>query len=202
MPIPTIYDLKPRFQALLRPLVGRLVAMGFTANQVTLAGLVLSALGGVLIWVTGGHWAALLLLPVILFIRMALNAIDGMMAREHEQASPLGMLLNELTDVGADAVLYLPLMVHPDVPGVWLALVVAAGIVVEMAGTLAPLLGVDRRYDGPFGKSDRAVAFGLLAVLLAFGFGGAWVGWALAVALGLALWTIARRCRAALTGED
>ena len=32
----TIYDLKPRFQALLRPLVARLAAAGVTANQVTM----------------------------------------------------------------------------------------------------------------------------------------------------------------------
>ena len=34
--MPSIYDLKPRFQALLRPLVVRLHAAGVTANQVTL----------------------------------------------------------------------------------------------------------------------------------------------------------------------
>ena len=33
----SIYELKPRFQALLRPLARRLHAMGITANQVTLA---------------------------------------------------------------------------------------------------------------------------------------------------------------------
>jgi CDP-diacylglycerol--glycerol-3-phosphate 3-phosphatidyltransferase len=40
---------------------------------------------------------------------MALNAIDGMLAREHGQASRLGAVLNELGDVVADAGLYLPL---------------------------------------------------------------------------------------------
>ncbi len=43
----------------------------------------------------------LLLLPVTLFVRMALNAIDGMMAREHGQASAAGAVLNELSDVVA-----------------------------------------------------------------------------------------------------
>ena len=33
----TIYALKPRFQAGLRPLTARLAALGITANQVTLA---------------------------------------------------------------------------------------------------------------------------------------------------------------------
>jgi CDP-diacylglycerol--glycerol-3-phosphate 3-phosphatidyltransferase len=42
----SIYDPKPRFQTLLRPLVGRLAGAGVTANQVTLAAAVLSGLTG------------------------------------------------------------------------------------------------------------------------------------------------------------
>ena len=48
------------------------------------------------------------LLPAVLFVRMALNAIDGMLAREHGQKSALGAFLNELCDVVSDAALYLP----------------------------------------------------------------------------------------------
>ena len=44
----------------------------------------------------------LLLLPAVLFLRMALNAIDGMLAREHNQKSALGAILNELGDVFSD----------------------------------------------------------------------------------------------------
>ena len=43
--MPSIYQLKPRFQALLRPLVQRLHDSGITANQVTLAALVVSLAG-------------------------------------------------------------------------------------------------------------------------------------------------------------
>jgi len=39
---------------------------------------------------------------------MALNAIDGMLAREFGQKSRLGACLNELCDVVSDATLYLP----------------------------------------------------------------------------------------------
>lgn len=46
----TLYALKPRFQQLLRPLVGRLAAAGVTANQVTVLAAVLSlALGAALV---------------------------------------------------------------------------------------------------------------------------------------------------------
>jgi CDP-diacylglycerol--glycerol-3-phosphate 3-phosphatidyltransferase len=52
----------------------------------------------------GSTWP-LLLLPVTLLLRMALNAVDGMMAKEHAKASAAGVVLNELSDVIADAAL-------------------------------------------------------------------------------------------------
>jgi CDP-diacylglycerol--glycerol-3-phosphate 3-phosphatidyltransferase len=47
--MPSIYQLKPRFQALLRPTVQRLHARGVTANQVTLAAAGVSVLLGALV---------------------------------------------------------------------------------------------------------------------------------------------------------
>ena len=104
----TVYDLKPRFQAVLRPFVAQLAARGVAANQVTLAALVVSLALGLLLWLLATHAWLFLLLPLWFFLRMALNAIDGMLAREHGQQSPLGAYLNELSDVAADAALYLP----------------------------------------------------------------------------------------------
>ena len=104
----TIYDLKPRFQALLRPLSDALARAGLSANEVTLGALLLSAAHGAWLALMPGSAWPLLLLPVTLFLRMAFNAIDGMMAKEHGLASPAGAVLNELSDVIADAALYLP----------------------------------------------------------------------------------------------
>ena len=68
-----------------------------------------------------------------------------------------------------------------------------------MAGVVAVQVGASRRYDGPVGKSDRAFAFGLLALLLGSGIQpGYWVNAALVVvALGTLL-TVLNRCRKAL----
>jgi len=92
----SIYELKPRFQALLRPLVGRLARAGVTANQVTVAACSVSvALGVWLFFGRPDRWA-FALIPLWMFLRMAFNAIDGMLAREHGQKSALGAFLNEL----------------------------------------------------------------------------------------------------------
>ena len=124
-----------------------------------------------------GAWLALmpfsrwpfLLLPLTLFLRMALNAIDGMMAREHGMKSPEGAVLNELGDVVSDAALYLPFALVAGVNASLVVLVVISGIIGEMAGALGPMLRGIRRYDGPLGKSDRAFAFGLLGFLIGVG---------------------------------
>ncbi|MGH6826662.1 CDP-alcohol phosphatidyltransferase family protein [Methyloceanibacter sp.] len=194
--MPTIYDLKPRFQARLRLLADGLAKAGVTANGVTLAALGLSlAHGAWLALAPDSRWP-FLLLPVTLFLRMALNAIDGMMAREHGMKSPEGAVLNELGDVISDAALYLPFALVAGINATLVVLVAIAAIIAEMAGALGPLLGGMRRYDGPLGKSDRAVAFGLLALLLGAGIApGRWSTAYLAVLLALAALTIVNRAR-------
>lgn len=199
----TIYDLKPRFQALLRPVCGALARAGVTANQVTVAAALLSAAGGAaILWLPEARWP-LLALPVVLFLRMALNAIDGMLAREHDMESRLGAVLNEVGDVVADAMLYIPLAAVPGVPGWLVAGLVMAGILVEMTGVVGIQIGASRRYDGPVGKSDRAFIFGLLAFLLGIGIGaGVWVDILLGLALALSGITVINRTRNALAEAD
>jgi len=163
--MPSIYGLKPRFQNLLRPVTDGLAGAGVTANQVTLAAMLLSfATGAAIFYLRTPR--SLLLLPAVLFLRMALNAIDGMLAREHNQKTALGAVLNELGDVFSDSALYLPLAVIPEFEPTLVVLIVLLGVVSEMTGVIAVQVGASRRYDGPMGKSDRAFVFGALGLLL------------------------------------
>jgi CDP-diacylglycerol--glycerol-3-phosphate 3-phosphatidyltransferase len=170
--------------------------VGLSANEVTLGALLLSvAHGAWLALVPGSPWP-LLLLPVTLFLRMAFNAIDGMMAKEHGQASAQGAVLNEISDVIADAALYLPFALIPGLDAPLVVLVVVAGIVAEMTGALGPMVGAQRCYAGPLGKSDRAFAFGLLAVLIGVGLApGLWSTLYLAALLLLSALTVVNRAR-------
>jgi CDP-diacylglycerol--glycerol-3-phosphate 3-phosphatidyltransferase len=195
----SLYQLKPRFQGLLRPAARILHRAGVTANQVTVAACVISVALGSLLFARPEAHALFLLVPAWLFLRMAFNAIDGMLAREFGQASPLGAYLNELADVVSDAALYLPFALLPGSGWVAVAAVVALSIVAEMAGVLGVMAGASRRYDGPMGKSDRAFVFGLLGLLASIGVPLAgvldwiWVGLALLLAA-----TIVNRVRGGL----
>jgi CDP-diacylglycerol--glycerol-3-phosphate 3-phosphatidyltransferase len=201
--MPSVYDLKPAFQNLLRPIVVKMAASGVSANQVTLGAFGLSCLCGLLLALfprSHGAWA---LVPLVLFIRMALNAIDGMLAREHAMKTPLGSFLNELCDVASDAAMYLP-FAYLAGPHAGFAISLAFFAVFfaalsEFSGVCAIQAGASRRYDGPMGKSDRAVVYGALAFAQAFGLARWW--WcapAIAAVAFLSAWTAIHRIQRAL----
>ena len=161
----SVYQLKPKFQQLLRPLTNGLAKAGITANQVTVFAMLLSiATGAVVVWQQSLVW--FYLLPVVLFVRMALNAIDGMLAREHNQKSKLGAYLNELGDVVSDVALVLPLFMVPNISPWLIGAFIFMAVLVEFVGVIAPMVGKERQYQGPMGKSDRALVLGLLGIVL------------------------------------
>lgn len=195
----SVYDLKPRFQALLRPLIRRIAGFGVTPNAVTLIAIAGSIAVGAAAPFAKSRPALLLLLPAWLFIRMALNAIDGMMARELGMSTQLGAVLNELGDAVSDLGLYLPLAFVYE-PAQWPIIAFSIGAVLtEFSGVLGRALGASRHYEGPMGKSDRAFVVGALG-LATFVFpivGKAWP-WIFAVAALLTAVTCLNRVSRAL----
>lgn len=195
----SIYQLKPRFQNLLRPLVQRLFDRGITANQVTLSAAIVSVLLGLLLALFPDHLWLFALIPLWMILRMALNAVDGMLAREFGQQSTLGAYLNELCDVIADAALFLPFALLPGVSPALVVVLVLFALISEYAGVMGPMVGASRRYDGPMGKSDRAFCFGVLGAgvattLLPL----SWINPILAVITALLLYTLFNRVRQGL----
>lgn len=194
----SIYDLKPQFQQALRPLLASLVRRGVTPNQITVLAMALSVVyGAALAFHPANRWLWGLF-PVVMLVRMALNAIDGMLATATRQKTALGALLNEMGDQLSDAALYLPFALVAQVRAPMLVIVVVAALLAEFAGVLAVLIGAARRFDGPMGKSDRAVAFGLMALLVAGGARADWFDGLLMLTLVLLVWTTVNRLRQAL----
>lgn len=195
----SIYQLKPAFQSLLRPAVVRLHGWGVTANQVTVSACVVSVMLGLSLFFLTLPITAFALIPLWMLLRMAFNAVDGMLAREHGQQTPLGAFLNELTDVVSDAALYLPFaLVLPGSP-FWTGLVIVLAGLSEFAGALGPTVGASRRYEGPMGKSDRAFVFGVLGLALALELTiPVWMAYLMPLMAILIAFTTVRRVRSAL----
>ncbi|WP_414044163.1 CDP-alcohol phosphatidyltransferase family protein [Macrococcus sp. EM39E] len=163
----SIYELKPKFQQLLMPVVDKLRNMGVTPNQVTVSAMLLSVITGIIVAVNYENRWIYLMVPFVMFVRMALNAVDGVMASKFNMKSNLGMLLNELGDVISDLVLFLPFILIVHDRGISVLLFIGFSIISEMSGSLVQVIGSKRMYDGPMGKSDRAFLIGLIAFLIA-----------------------------------
>ena len=199
----SIYQLKSRFQHVLRPLVHALYKKGITPNQITVSAIILSFLPlayYLFFDVVPLFWLSV---PIVLFIRMALNAIDGMLARDFNMKSKLGAVLNEMGDIISDAALYILFVAIAPKLSFLVFLICFLAMLTEVSGIIAVQIGASRRYDGPMGKSDRAFLFGLLAFLIAIGVNIIpWLAYMYSIVCILLIYTIFNRLNSALKEVD
>lgn len=168
--MPSIYDLKPRFQEMLSPFLRMLHSLGISANQITVSSIVLSAFIGLSFWFAIHYSMLFWVVPIGLLFRMALNALDGMMATTFNQQSKKGEVLNEFGDVVSDLCIYFPLLIHFESSTYLIILFLCLSIVNEFAGLLSKAAYGKRAYDGPMGKSDRAFVISCLSIFLYYQF--------------------------------
>ncbi|MBA1397317.1 hypothetical protein BBD66_11785 [Mammaliicoccus sciuri] len=162
----SMYEIKPKFQQLLMPIVDWMRKIGMTPNQVTILALLLSIITGIILSIFHDNKWIFILMPIVMFVRMALNAIDGVMAKKYQMKSHLGLLLNELGDVISDLFLFIPFVFIAEDYGIGIMLFISLSIISEMAGVTVQVIGSSRRYDGPMGKSDRAFIVGFISFLI------------------------------------
>jgi CDP-diacylglycerol--glycerol-3-phosphate 3-phosphatidyltransferase len=192
-----IYQIKPGFQRSLGGIEDWLVARRVHPDWLTYAALVLSAFGGLCLYLAPGTSVWLLtVVPLVAVGRTALNALDGLVAKRTGLARPWGEVLNEFCDRLADVAL---------LGGVALAqpsnhLLGAAAIVAVLLSSYLAILskaaGGRRQYGGVMGKADRMI---LLALATPIGFFlplAAVYNFFLAAVLGGVLVTILQRARA------
>ncbi len=164
----SVYNIKPKFQKLLKPILTLLHKQGITANQITISSILLSFIIGVGFWFADINIVLFLILPIGLFIRMALNALDGMMARTYNQQSKKGEILNEIGDIVSDLFVFFPLLKFERDIFYLIAVFICLSIINEFAGILGKVVSNERRYEGPMGKSDRALLLGIYGILSYF----------------------------------
>jgi CDP-diacylglycerol--glycerol-3-phosphate 3-phosphatidyltransferase len=162
----SVYQIKPKFQQLLKPILLGMRKLGISPNQITIAATVLSLGLGICLWNVNEFRIALIIVPLGLLLRMALNALDGMMATSYQLQSKKGEMLNELGDVISDLFIYIPMIQISNTTPLFVLLFVSMAILNEFAGLLAKVISGERRYDGPMGKSDRALTIGILLLIL------------------------------------
>lgn len=199
----TTYSLKQQFQNVLRPTAARIDARGITANQVTAFTCFLSVLYGVTLAATSSAWL-FFLFPVFFPFRMALNALDGMIAKERQQVTRLGGLLNELGDSISDFALaagFFFTLKGANLHFLWGF--ISLSMVVDLAGLWSFSINGKRSFAGPMGKSDRGIPLSVLAIVVGVGLSHGEINQALCsavllISLLLMLLTVIHRCQDAL----
>jgi CDP-diacylglycerol--glycerol-3-phosphate 3-phosphatidyltransferase len=164
----SVYDLKPKFQALIRPVAVRLNSLGVSPNAITISAVFLSAFMGYLLYRQAEWKFALLIVPILYLVRMMLNALDGIIANDFDKKSKLGEILNELGDVISDVVIFIGLLGFKEINVIVLICFISLSIINEFSGILHKTVYDTRTYHGPMGKSDRALIIGLFCILVYF----------------------------------
>ena len=164
----SVYKLKPKFQKLLQPLLLLLKRMGVSPNHITVFTIIFSIIIGYILFLGIQDRFWFLIVAVGLFLRMMLNALDGMMAKQFNLQSKLGEILNEIGDVISDIAIYFPFIYFESIKSEYVIIFIFLSIINEFCGVLAKLISGTRRYDGPMGKSDRAFLVGVICIIIYF----------------------------------
>jgi archaetidylinositol phosphate synthase len=190
-----IYSTKSKWQQALRPLVAFCARNQVYPDVFTYGAVVLSFVGAFAFLRAGARRAWLWLVPPCVLVRLLLNLMDGLVAREMGLASAWGEVKNEFGDRVADTAIFLGLGFggYVDVRLVTLAL--ALILCVSYLGILGKALGAVRVYGGIFGKGDRMISLAVFTLYPLFGGDLASYNWYLALAALAATVTIVQRLR-------
>jgi CDP-diacylglycerol--glycerol-3-phosphate 3-phosphatidyltransferase len=160
-----VYSVKPRFQAILKPVASYLAEQEVHPTWINLAAVISSVFAGFLLFdATTTVWS--LLIPLLVFIRIALNALDGMVARANkvnEQAR--GEFLNEFFDRVSDTAIFLGLTFNPATSILLGVATITVLLLTSYVSIVSKAAGGSRRYEGVMGKADRMLVIGFLGCL-------------------------------------
>lgn len=162
-----------RRHAWVRRLVSRLVNRGVSPNAISVMGMICCLLAGIALagtaqveagWIERGLWVSAALL---IQARLLANMLDGMVAIESGQASPVGELFNEVPDRISDAAVFIGLgyAIHSSPTLGYLAAI--AAILTAYIRVQARLAGAPADFGGPMAKQHRMFVGTVLALLMA-----------------------------------
>ena len=164
----SVYKLKPKFQQLLNPILILFRRIGISPNHITVFSVFFSVLIGYILWLAQENSLFYLFVALGLLFRMMLNALDGMMAKKYNLQSKTGEVLNEVGDILSDIAIYFPFIYFEGITLEYVIGFLLLSVINEFCGLLAKIISGERRYDGPMGKSDRALLVGLICIALFF----------------------------------
>jgi phosphatidylglycerophosphate synthase len=162
------------FRLTARAAVDACMRLGIHPDVVSYASIVAAAGAGACFW-GAGRWPWLLLVgPVLCYVRLWLNMLDGMVALASGTASRRGEILNDLPDRVSDVLIFAGVahggLAHV-AAGYWAAIL---ALLTAYVGTFGQALGGRREFGGAMSKPWRMVVLHV----------GAWTAYAMLVTRG------------------
>jgi len=178
-----IYSIKPLFQKTLKPLADFFIKIKLHPTAINFLALFVSITAGILILFIDMFSYFLFIIPLLLFIRIAFNALDGMVARGLKVSSVNGEILNEFIDRLSDCAIFICLNIYlikvisrsnraifftADHKFLLCALFIILFLLNSYLGILGKAAGKSRIYNGFIGKADRMFYLGLACLVYFF----------------------------------
>ena len=147
-----------RFRDTARGAVALCARLGIHPDAISYASIVASACAGAC-FLVAGRWPALLLVgPLLCYVRLWLNMLDGMVALASGKASPRGEILNDLPDRVSDVLIFAG-VAHSGLCDPLLAYwTIILALLTAYVGTLGQAVGARRQFGGVMSKPWRMVA--------------------------------------------
>jgi archaetidylinositol phosphate synthase len=157
--------LKQRVQAMLTAEAKAAYRIGFTPNRVSVIGVILAFLSAVAYtqWQTDRLY--LLLATALLLLSGFCDALDGVIARVYQQATPFGGFLDSLLDRYADAAVFMGIILGGLCIPVFGIIALVSSLLVSYARTRAEAAGVKMESIGIAERPERII---MLAVATIF----------------------------------
>lgn len=158
------------------------VRLGIHPDVVSYLSIVAAAGAAACFWQAGRHPVLLLAAPLLCYVRLWFNMLDGMVALASGKASPRGEIVNELPDRISDVLIFAGVAhsgLNSPFPAYWAAI---AALLTAYVGTLGQAVAGRREFGGIMSKPWRMVALhlGAWATLALLWWGGGrirWGGW-------------------------
>jgi CDP-diacylglycerol---glycerol-3-phosphate 3-phosphatidyltransferase len=164
-----LYSIKPKFQKTLSPIKKVLIKLKVHPTYINLAALIVSVLAAFIFYKASYNLTLLLWIPLLAFVRIAFNALDGLVARELKvKNQQWGEVLNEFIDRLSDITFFLGIAFFGFTNALLVFFTLVSVLLVSYIGILGKAAGGRRIYSGLMGKADRMFYISVAAVLIVF----------------------------------
>jgi len=144
------------------------VRNGIHPDAISYLSIVASAGAAICFWKSGQTQWLLIIAPLLCYLRLWFNMLDGMVAVAAGKASRRGEILNDLPDRVSDVIIFVGVahsgLMNP-IFGYWAAI---AAVLAAYVGLFGQALGVQREFGGIMSKPWRMVALRIGAWLALF----------------------------------